>query len=248
VNKSKIEWLDGGYTWNPVTGCLHNCEYCYGEKIARRFGKPFTEEDNYRQDSYEGILITEYFTKTKSPFPNLFRPAFHSYRLGEPQGIKKPHNIFVCSMADLFGEWVPDEWIKQVFEACEKAPWHRYLFLTKNPERYNDIYSKMPSSNNFWFGTSKTIQDDEYIFSFRSCKTFLSIEPIHRNFDKRIYVDWVIIGAETGNRKGKVIPKREWIENIVRECRKHNVPVFMKDSLAKIWDEPLIQEYPWREK
>ena len=24
--------------------------------------------------------------------------------------------------------------------------------------------------------------------------------------------DWVIIGAETGNRKGKVVPKKEWID------------------------------------
>jgi protein gp37 len=42
-------------------------------------------------------------------------------------------------MADLFGEWVPDEWIKEVFRACEEAPQHRYLFLTKNPERLNQI-------------------------------------------------------------------------------------------------------------
>jgi hypothetical protein len=37
----------------------------------------------------------------------------------------------------------------------------------------------------------------------------------------------------------------ERYENIVNSCREHNVPVFMKNSLAKIWGEPLIQEYPW---
>lgn len=35
INKTKIEWCD--YTWNPVTGCEHNCSYCYARKIANRF-------------------------------------------------------------------------------------------------------------------------------------------------------------------------------------------------------------------
>ena len=25
--KTKIDWCDS--TWNPVTGCLHGCKYCY---------------------------------------------------------------------------------------------------------------------------------------------------------------------------------------------------------------------------
>jgi protein gp37 len=53
-----------------------------------------------------------------------------------PAQKKKPANISVCSMADLFEEWVPDEWIKEVLAACAAAPWHNYMFLTKNPERY----------------------------------------------------------------------------------------------------------------
>lgn len=36
MNKTKIEWAT--YTWNPVTGCLHDCEYCYARRIANRFG------------------------------------------------------------------------------------------------------------------------------------------------------------------------------------------------------------------
>ena len=58
-------------------------------------------------------------------------------------------------------------------------------------------------------------------------------------------IKWVIIGAETGNRKGKVIPKREWIESIVAACRAASVPVFLKNNLVDIWGEPLIQEFPW---
>ncbi|HEY8400879.1 MAG TPA: DUF5131 family protein [Cytophagaceae bacterium] len=58
------------------------------------------------------------------------------------------------------------------------------------------------------------------------------------------YFDWVIIGAETGNRKGKVIPKREWVENIVSECKQYGIPVFMKNSLRDIMGSDFIQELP----
>ena len=33
--KTKIDWCDS--TWNPVTGCLHGCPYCYARGIAERF-------------------------------------------------------------------------------------------------------------------------------------------------------------------------------------------------------------------
>lgn len=36
MNKTKIDWCDS--TWNPVTGCFHDCEYCYARSIATRFG------------------------------------------------------------------------------------------------------------------------------------------------------------------------------------------------------------------
>ena len=79
---------------------------------------------------------------------------------------------------------------------------------------------------------------------------FVSIEPLLEDLELRRFsrfflcVDWVIIGAETGRRKNKVVPERKWIEDIVNECRKKNIPVFMKSSLSEIWGEPLIQEFP----
>ena len=136
MNKTKIDWCD--MTWNPVTGCLHGCEYCYARRIAERFkcdNETFAKKHiNSSTDDficYEG----EYHCA----FPFGFKPTLYMERLDEPQHIKKPHNIFVCSMADLFGDWVSDEWIQQVFKACEVAPQHNYLFLTKNPKRYENI-------------------------------------------------------------------------------------------------------------
>ena len=49
---------------------------------------------------------------------------------------------------------------------------------------------------------------------------------------------------KTGKRKDKVAPKREWIEKLVYLCKKAEIPIFMKSSLAEIWGEQLIQEFP----
>ena len=86
----------------------------------------------------EPLKVTRLDGKTtNAPYPFGFKPTFHRYRLNQPMRWTKPRDIFVCSMADLFGEWVPTEWISAVIEACKAAPQHRYLFLTKNPnERF----------------------------------------------------------------------------------------------------------------
>lgn len=265
MNKTKIDWCDS--TWNPVTGCLHGCEYCYARNIAEirfkgRKGHEINEE-NVRfifsfdgsptiyeldkpcyYDRIDGLERTE--TDIKSPYPYGFKPTFHRYKLNEYIN-KKGRNIFVCSMADLFEDWVPDEWIEAVFDACKKAPQHNYLFLTKNPKRYEKILDRyMPP--NMWFGWSQTgPMGNKCDFStHHSIKTFISIEPLLESF-KEFHIkgiDWVIIGAETGRRKNKVVPERKWIEDIVNECRKSDIPVFMKSSLADIWGGPLIQEFP----
>lgn len=259
MNKTKIDWCDS--TWNPVTGCLHGCEYCYARSIANRFGGCKGDEKIHVLNSAifvqhrneEGGWNKEY----KCAYPYSFDPTFHRYRLNEYQN-KRGRNIFVCSMADLFGKWVPDSWIEEIFAACEKAPQHNYLFLTKNPDRYIalDLSGKLLHGENVWYGltvSDKKQAEGAMIAADMTEKTgaFLSIEPLLEDVlidDLKTvianFIDWVIIGAETGNRKGKVIPERKWIEDIVGECRKYNKPVFMKSSLADIWGEPLIQERP----
>jgi len=232
MNPTKIEWCDR--TFNPVTGCLHNCEYCYARKFANRFGVIG------RAEPHDMVILPKGFGN--------FDPTFHKYRLDKAQKCKKPQNIFVCSMADLFGDWVPDEWIKAVFDACEKAPQHRYLFLTKNAYRYKDLHRKEILSDKFWFGITitKPLHLELLPFIIGEYNFFLSYEPIEEPIkDFPINFKWLILGAETGNRKNKVIPKLEWLESIVKFCENRNIPIFMKDSLKGIWGKELIQQYPW---
>lgn len=257
MNKTKIDWADR--SWNPVTGCLHGCKYCYAKQRVLRMAGYWNGKLNYVPDITEfGNCLAahdklKYKTKKgsfiRAPWPFGFIPTFYHYRLTEPQMVRKSSNIFTCSMGDLFGSWVPDEWIQKVFKACEAAPQHRYLFLTKNPKRYSKLWDI--TQENYWFGATVTngsgcFDANEYL---EGSNCFLSIEPIMENIInfKALYkFQWIIVGAETGNRQGKVTPKREWIENIVRRCKSFNVPVFMKNNLAGVWDRPLIQEYPWK--
>ena len=237
MNKTKIDWCDS--TWNPVTGCLHGCEYCYARGIANRFGF-----GAYEPNIDERVLIEPAVSAGKKvPYPFNFEPTFHKYRLNEYQN-KKGRNIFVCSMADLFGKWIPDEWIEEVFEACDNAPQHNYLFLTKNPFRYEMLHQKgiLRKRDNMWYGYSTPKNGCDYWYDSQY-KTFESMEPLLEMVSVP-HSKWTIIGAETGRRKNKVVPERKWIEHIVNKCREGNIPVFMKSSLADIWEEPLIQEFP----
>ncbi|WP_312432783.1 DUF5131 family protein [Lacrimispora sp.] len=247
MDKTKIDWCDS--SWNPVTGCLHNCEYCYARSIANRFGF-HANEPNINERILEEIPISG---GKKVPYLFDFQPTLHKYRLDEYLH-KKGRNIFVCSMADLFGEWVPDSWINEVFETCRRAPQHNYLFLTKNYMRASDFKFE----KNWWIGRTYTSNQDTALCYGDPWSTditeranqFLSIEPLLGDVTDLPYYaheygfKWVIIGAETGNRKSKVVPKREWIERIVKDCRFRKVPIFMKSSLSEIWGEPLIQEFP----
>lgn len=273
--KTKIDWCDS--TWNPVTGCLHGCEYCYARRIAERFrarqiydpecqcqrkliergmlkgtGKPLELTYPWEQRNKDGSI-------TNAAYPFGFEPTFHRYKLDEPQKWKKPRTIFVCSMADLFGDWVPDEWIRKIFEACDKASQHRYMFLTKNPSRYAELLNLLPKHRRppnvaeMWFGQSFTGAERNYTplalpsWQYR----FASIEPLLRNLSRAEAMEiaatneWIIVGAETGVRKGKIIPKREWVENIVEAAQITGMKVFMKDSLRELMGADFRQELPW---
>jgi len=207
MNRTSIDWAD--MTWNPVTGCRHGCPYCYAALTAKRFGGFDTGRARCRPD---GLKI-----------------------LDEPERAELPRNIFVCSMADLFGRWVPTEWIVQVIDACVAAPQHNYLFLTKNPQRYLELdkLAILPRKGNFWYGSTVTNENTPYFYSDKH-NTFLSVEPMQgpMHGTGTLATDWVIVGAETGHRPGKTTPKKEWVLDLAEECEHAGVPIFMKQNLV----------------
>lgn len=256
MNRTKIEWAD--YTWNPVTGCLHNCEYCYARDMTHRFSGDvrFNMSDARCRKIKDNLyVLDEPFLASDGKqlvYPLGFIPTLHKYRFTKPATLKTGANIFVCSMADLFGSWVPDEWIELVFDTCKANSNHNYLFLTKNPTRYQYLAAaeKLPKGKNMWYGYSLTKTTDSVYYRDLDYNSFVSIEPLLEDVGKLInykfpIAHWVIIGAETGNRKSKVIPKKEWVDNILAHCDRFKIPVFMKDSLIDIvGEENMRREFP----
>ena len=272
---TKIDWCDT--TWNPVTGCLHGCEYCYARGIATRFGgyniDPVGDSVTVYDACAEELIFEVENPVSKvddkgrvrvAPYPFGFDPTFHRYRLDQPTKWSEPRTIFVCSMADLFGEWVPDEWIEEVFNACRAAPQHRYLFLTKKPDRYFSLHAnkKLPKEKNFYYGiTMDTKQNaQEHLVSlmstsknigFNYANVFASVEPILEDFGPVVsailaaHIPWIIVGAETGKRKGIVRPEREWVMRLSEESDQFGTAIFMKESLREIMGDDFKQEFPW---
>lgn len=182
MNLTKIEWTD--FTWNVVTGCWgpggtaekpNRCAYCYAQGIAKRFN-PF-EKTGYVQLKMQCV--------NNDPFQPLFWPD----RLSEPAKVKKPSRIFVCSMADLFGDWVPDEWIEAVLNRTQRADYshHTFQFLTKNTKRLKDFN---PWPKNCWIGATVTNQYDAderlpWLLQVDAPVLFVSVEPILGPVDMR---------------------------------------------------------------
>ena len=258
MRNTKIEWCDA--TWNPITGCRHGCKYCYAASIAQRFcGNVRENKSNFSEYGSKGsglyVLEEPYHDETGAhrAFPFGFAPTFHKYRLGEPVKLNG-RTIFIGSMCDLFGDWVPAEWRNAVFEDCMRAPQHSYLFLTKNPEKYFQLWTadELPYGPNFWYGTSVTQNADwERMRNFASgYNCFISFEPLLERIEfpedwNWIRVHWFIIGAETGNHSGKVEPSKEWVNAVTEQADRYGIPVFMKDSLIPVvGEENMRREYP----
>lgn len=91
---------------------------------------------------------------------------------------------------------------------------------------------------------------------------FINIEPIEEEIETERLVGCIeydggsgldvpmgraiIVGAETGNRKGKVVPQKHWIDKLVRFADEWKIPIFMKESLRLLMGDEFRQdELPW---
>ena len=202
-----ISWA--AYSWNPVTGCRHGCNYCYAQDIAARF------------------------------FPQGFEPSFHPDRLAMPQNSKPVEalnrRVFVCSMADLFGEWVPQEWIDAVVDKVRASSQWTFLFLTKNPARMVGI----DWPDNAQVGATVDCQDrvkatEEAFAQIVAPLKFVSCEPLRGaiRFNSLDLFDVIILGAQSKNSKcPEQQPEWRWVSALLCEAASHNVVPYWKPNL-----------------
>jgi protein gp37 len=215
ADRSKIEWTDA--TWNPVRGCTKvspGCKHCYAETFAERFrgvpGHPYEQGFDLR-------LVPE--------------------KLTEPLTWADPKMVFVNSMSDLFQDGVSDDYILAVAKVMEAADWHTYQVLTKRPERLQHLLSTSLAFAtrlaHIWWGVS--VEDRVYgcprievLRKTPASVRFLSIEPLLEGLGPLDLqgIDWVIVGGESGPGARPI--RREWVEEIRRQCRACKIPFFFK--------------------
>ncbi len=266
MNKTKIEWAlnpDGtpGYTWNPITGCLNNCPYCYARRLANtRLRTTYLSGDfNNIAPIPEGTI----HDILNDPFyPRLWEDRL--YELSKAHEYRK--GIFVCDMSDLFGIGIPEQWTRRVLAEIKACPYDRFYLLTKQPQNLpkfeipGNCYVGATATNpqmftNAVYGLSRIEAKVKYI-SFEPFLNWLDVKK-SRNIEalaeifRLAGIKWVIIGACTGTktdmlkmielypsltlmpygRKWTARPKIEWVREIVEAADKAEVKVFLKDNL-----------------
>lgn len=207
---STIEWTES--TWNPVTGCTkisQGCKHCYAERMATRLQA--MGQANYR---------------------NGFRLSLQPHMLDLPLSWRKPQNVFVNSMSDLFHDAVPAEYIARVFDVMTRASWHRFQVLTKRSERLRHLANTIIWPSNVWMGVSVEMnRHRQRIDDLRATKAavkFLSLEPLLGPLpDLNLTgIDWVIVGGESGPGARPMNPA--WALDIRDQCLAAQVPFFFK--------------------
>lgn len=131
MGKTNIQWTT--YSWNPirakhrVTGKIGwhctkpsvGCHECYSEALNIRLGTG----ERFLPTAKVDVFLDEKM-------------------LLEPTRWRTPRRIFVCSMTDLFGEFVEAKWIDRIFAIMAMCgyPWrgHTFQVLTKRAERMRD--------------------------------------------------------------------------------------------------------------
>jgi protein gp37 len=155
-------------------------------------------------------------------------------------------NVFTGSMSDIFGKWVPADWIEAVLDSIRKSPQWNFLMLTKFPSRMSEF--DLP--DNVWAGTSVDCQarvaNAEKAFAKVKAKVkWLSIEPMIEplTFKKLDTFNWIVIGgASRSNQTPDWSPPREWVDDLEAECKKLGIPYYEKSNLFK--HSPRRRGYP----
>ena len=201
-------------TWNPITGCSKKstgCLNCYAEVMSRRLK-----------------------AMGQAKYSNGFKVTLHEQCLDEPLTWRGAHNIFVCSMSDIFHEEVPFDFVDKMFDIIKRTPRHRYQILTKRAERMAEYFATRSIPENVWLGVTVEAQSSRFridrLRNLSASVKFLSCEPLVEDLGEidLTGIDWVIVGGESGP---KARPMQEsWALNIRRQVEEQGARFFFKQG------------------
>lgn len=214
--------------------CEHasdGCRFCYSElQINRRFGTGLPYKPGHRKD-------VDLFLDEKM--------------LEVPFRWRKPRMIFVCSMTDLFADFVSDEWIMAMFSVMAKTPHHTYQILTKRAQRMRAVLTDWQRTGltlregcgavlpNVWLGISAEDQENydarwSDLSETPAVVRFVSYEPAIGPLWLPAAWDvphWLICGGESG--QGARYMQPEWARSIRDQCAAKGIAFFMKQMTGK---------------
>lgn len=179
-------------------------------------------------------------------FGRSFEPSFHPDRIRQPLMQKGSKRIFVGSVTDMFGDWVPKEWHEQIFRVVKECPDKTFQFLTKNPKRLPEF---SPYPRNCWIGVTANNQEMadtalKHLAKVDATIKFLSCEPlfgpIRLPMVRPSPINWLIIGACTGAHRSQ--PDPAWVKNLTGDGRKLGTAIFYKPNL--IFSGKVPREFP----
>ena len=248
---SDIQWAGSQYwdtAWNPIVGCKPcspACENCYAAAWAKRFGQSFEPHES---------------SKMRPP----------------RKGI-----VFCGNMTDLFGEWLwPNKGFCTVRSSVDFFRWTTsgiskvgiykdatFLWLTKRVDAMCDALGHYVMPRNHYFGFTAENQEwyekrlEPFLDSFpKWAQAWVSAEPLlghigfmFQNQAIREKIRWVVVGCESGRNRRKC--PIEFVEDVVDQCRRFDVPVFVKqiclpngrftNKIEEFPEHLRIRQVPW---
>ena len=216
---------------NVVHACIHKsagCLHCYAETLAGRWGKA-------------GNKFTVENMKRLTPF--LDEKELHHMLTHKPASGKM---CFVGDMTDIFGEWVPDELLDQLFAVLVRRYDVIWQLLTKRSERMleycTSIYARRAQAGlhgpfpNVWLGVSCEDQKtaDERLMILRDIPNavpWVSYEPALAGVDFSAHLDflrWIVCGGESG--PGARPFNIQWARDVIAQCKAAGTKAFFKQA------------------
>ena len=252
VQWPRAKWWEKA--WNPVIGCKPcspACENCYAAAWARRFRQSFEPHSTKQRPPRKGVVfcgnMTDLFGEWMLPYNNM--PVTPEDLISSADGNKATYI------------WLT----KRVQNMCDSLSIGKFSAVDEEGDVHYVPVSSLNLSNHY-FGFTAENQAwyekrlEPFLESFpKWAKAWISAEPLlgrlglmFQNPHIREKIHWVVVGCESGrNRRDCPI---EYVEDIVRQCREHNVKVFVKqlsidgkcvNDITKFPKHLQIRQVPW---
>ena len=199
LRKTKIDWPNLDYLWNPIVGCTRGCEYC----VVRNRVWPRVRHLYGNNDFNVVTELPEQLDRLKT--------------------VKKPSTFFVGFYTDI--EYCSMKYMNHILYTLAQYPQHTFLFLTKEPLSYQGFEWPDNTRQGITITGAEDLERQRYkiLYAMDLPRPFFSIEPLLGSIRIQIpfKVDLVIVGAQTG--KGAVAPHKDWIKSITDHCMPERV-------------------------